>query len=113
MVDKSVDGKSDHLMRFIADKMRPEDVGLSSDILFFESRNAVNGTPRITYSKVYECNNFSVRWACANQQSLLCLLACSYKQVFWPSYYIIWLIESVSILNIDQASIIIGCDLKV
>ncbi|XP_073116731.1 plant cysteine oxidase 2 isoform X1 [Elaeis guineensis] len=42
------------------DKMRPEDVGLSSDLLFFKSRNAVNRAPRITYSTVYKCNNFSM-----------------------------------------------------
>ncbi|XP_038970548.1 uncharacterized protein LOC103697059 isoform X2 [Phoenix dactylifera] len=49
-----------HVLRLLLDKMRPEDVGLSSDILFFKSRNAVNGTPRITYSTVYKCNNFSM-----------------------------------------------------
>ncbi|XP_073116732.1 plant cysteine oxidase 2 isoform X2 [Elaeis guineensis] len=49
-----------HVLRLLLDKMRPEDVGLSSDLLFFKSRNAVNRAPRITYSTVYKCNNFSM-----------------------------------------------------
>lgn len=47
-------------LRLLLDKMRPEDVGLSSDILFFKARNAVKGTPRITYTTIYKCNNFSM-----------------------------------------------------
>ncbi|XP_039130788.1 plant cysteine oxidase 2-like [Dioscorea cayenensis subsp. rotundata] len=40
--------------------MTLEDVGLHSDQLFFMSKTTSNGTPRITYATVYQCNNFSM-----------------------------------------------------
>lgn len=42
------------------DKMRPEDVGLSRDLQFFKPKTVVQGTPRVTYTTIYECSNFSV-----------------------------------------------------
>ncbi|XP_062109834.1 plant cysteine oxidase 2-like [Humulus lupulus] len=45
----------------IIDKMKAEDVGLSSDIHFFNPTDAVKGTPqRVTYTTIYQCNNFSI-----------------------------------------------------
>lgn len=43
-----------------ADKMRPEDVGLSTDILFFREEDTSKKTSRITYATIYKCDNFSV-----------------------------------------------------
>ncbi|KAJ0982570.1 hypothetical protein J5N97_010825 [Dioscorea zingiberensis] len=47
-------------IRFLLDKMSLEDVGLSSDMLLFKSRSSSNGTPRITCTTVYKCDNFSL-----------------------------------------------------
>jgi hypothetical protein len=45
-----------------ADRMRPEDVGLSPDLSFFRARDATRGggTPTITHTTIYKCPNFSV-----------------------------------------------------
>jgi plant cysteine oxidase len=43
-----------------ADRMKPEDVGLSPDLKFFRSRDAAQGTPTITHTTIYNCPNFSV-----------------------------------------------------
>jgi cysteamine dioxygenase len=43
-----------------ADKMKPEDVGLSPDLKFFRARDAAQGTPTITHTTIYKCPNFSV-----------------------------------------------------
>ncbi|CAL9135594.1 unnamed protein product [Musa textilis] len=50
------------LIRFgsFSDKMRPEDVGLSTDLLFFKSKSSSRGTPRITYATICKCDNFSM-----------------------------------------------------
>ncbi|KAJ4781589.1 hypothetical protein LUZ62_065846 [Rhynchospora pubera] len=48
------------MLQQLLDKMRPEDVGLSTDLVFFKSKSASKGTPRITYTTIYKCNNFSM-----------------------------------------------------
>ncbi|PON31748.1 Cysteine oxygenase/2-aminoethanethiol dioxygenase [Parasponia andersonii] len=48
-------------LRLILDKMKAEDVGLSSDLQFFNPTNVVKGTPpRVTHTTIYECTNFSL-----------------------------------------------------
>ncbi|XVF30733.1 hypothetical protein REPUB_Repub16aG0083900 [Reevesia pubescens] len=44
----------------ILDKMKPEDVGLSRDLQFFKATGAVKGTPRVTTSTIYQCDEFSL-----------------------------------------------------
>ncbi|KAI6697019.1 hypothetical protein NL676_017138 [Syzygium grande] len=44
----------------ILDNMRPEDVGLSQDLQFFNPKSATKGTPRVTYTTIYKCDNFSL-----------------------------------------------------
>ncbi|MBA0716133.1 hypothetical protein Golax_014994 [Gossypium laxum] len=44
----------------IIDKMKPEDVGLSKNLQFFKPTGAVNGTPRVTYTTIYQCDQFSL-----------------------------------------------------
>ncbi|XWS57893.1 hypothetical protein CRYUN_Cryun09bG0212300 [Craigia yunnanensis] len=44
----------------ILDKMKPEDVGLSRDLEFFKAMGAVKGTPRVTYTTIYQCDEFSL-----------------------------------------------------
>ncbi|CAK9160404.1 unnamed protein product [Ilex paraguariensis] len=44
----------------ILDGMRPSDVGLSRDLQFFKPKSAVNGIPRVTYTTIYYCDNFSL-----------------------------------------------------
>ncbi|KAF7852256.1 hypothetical protein BT93_L5396 [Corymbia citriodora subsp. variegata] len=44
----------------ILDKMRPEDVGLSQDLQFFKSKSTTKGTPRVTNTNIYKCDNFSL-----------------------------------------------------
>ncbi|PIA54080.1 hypothetical protein AQUCO_00900570v1 [Aquilegia coerulea] len=44
----------------ILDNMKPEDVGLSSDLGFFNPRSAIKGTPSITYTTIYQCKTFSL-----------------------------------------------------
>ncbi|CAL9156498.1 unnamed protein product [Musa hybrid cultivar] len=48
------------MLKLLLDKMRPEDVGLSTDILFFKSKSSSSGTPRITYATIHQCDNFSM-----------------------------------------------------
>ncbi|CAL9764712.1 unnamed protein product [Musa acuminata subsp. burmannicoides] len=47
------------MLQLLLDKMRPEDVGLSTDILFFKAKSSSKGA-RITYSTIYKCRNFSM-----------------------------------------------------
>jgi hypothetical protein len=44
--------------------MKPEDVGLSSELQFFRPTNVLNGDSRVTYTTIYKCDSFSVRLAC-------------------------------------------------
>ncbi|CAK8533029.1 unnamed protein product [Lathyrus sativus] len=44
----------------ILDNMKPEDVGLSKEIQFFKAENIVKENPRVTYSTIYKCDNFSL-----------------------------------------------------
>lgn len=44
----------------ILDNMRPEDVGLSSKLPFFKATDTVKGTPRVTYTTMYQCQEFSI-----------------------------------------------------
>ncbi|EOY10512.1 Uncharacterized protein TCM_025853 isoform 2 [Theobroma cacao] len=44
----------------ILDRMKPEDVGLSKNLQFFKARGAVTGTPRVTYTTIYQCDEFSL-----------------------------------------------------
>ncbi|KAJ7971944.1 plant cysteine oxidase 2-like [Quillaja saponaria] len=43
----------------IIDNMKPEDVGLSRDLQFFKPGNTIKGNPRVTYTTIYTCDNFS------------------------------------------------------
>ncbi|OVA16440.1 Cysteamine dioxygenase [Macleaya cordata] len=47
-------------LRHILDNMTPEDVGLSTDLLFFKSSGVAKGTPSITYTTIYKCEKFSM-----------------------------------------------------
>ncbi|KAL2492856.1 Plant cysteine oxidase 2 [Abeliophyllum distichum] len=45
----------------ILDVMRPEDVGLSKDLQFFQPKSVVvEGNPRVAYATIYGCHNFSL-----------------------------------------------------
>ncbi|MED6145325.1 hypothetical protein PIB30_024078 [Stylosanthes scabra] len=44
----------------ILDNMKPEDVGLSKDLPFFNPENVVKDNPRVTYTTIYKCDNFSL-----------------------------------------------------
>ncbi|TXG66393.1 hypothetical protein EZV62_007668 [Acer yangbiense] len=44
----------------ILDNMQPEDVGLSSRLQFFNPKDKVKGTPIVTHTTIYKCNNFSL-----------------------------------------------------
>nr|GMD44884.1 plant cysteine oxidase 2-like [Ipomoea batatas] len=44
----------------ILDGMTPEDVGLSSNLQFFQPKTKVEGNPRVTFTTIYNCNNFSL-----------------------------------------------------
>ncbi|MQM09606.1 hypothetical protein Taro_042488 [Colocasia esculenta] len=48
------------MLQQLLDKMRPEDVDLSADIPFFRARSTDRGTPRISYTTIYQCKNFSM-----------------------------------------------------
>uniref|UniRef100_A0A8R7UDF7 cysteine dioxygenase n=1 Tax=Triticum urartu TaxID=4572 RepID=A0A8R7UDF7_TRIUA len=49
------------LLRAMLDKMRPEDVGLSSNMPFFRNREAATeGTPTITHTTIYKSEKFSM-----------------------------------------------------
>ncbi|KAG9452079.1 hypothetical protein H6P81_004983 [Aristolochia fimbriata] len=47
-------------LKLLLDNMKPEDVGLSRDLLFFTGKDSVEGTPTITYTTIYKCENFSL-----------------------------------------------------
>lgn len=49
-----------HFLMFV-DDMKPEDVGLSRELQFFKPTNVVKGESRVSYTTVYQCDNFSVR----------------------------------------------------
>ncbi|XP_065851778.1 plant cysteine oxidase 2-like [Euphorbia lathyris] len=44
----------------IIDKMKPEDVGLSSQLQFFKPKPIVTGTPRVSTTTIYKCGEFSL-----------------------------------------------------
>lgn len=44
----------------ILDGMKPEDVGLSSDLQFFKPNFPIKSKPRVTYTTIYKCQNFSL-----------------------------------------------------
>ncbi|XP_050370774.1 plant cysteine oxidase 1-like [Argentina anserina] len=44
----------------ILDKIKPEDVGLSSNLPFFKPETKVKGNLRVTYTTIYKCSNFSL-----------------------------------------------------
>lgn len=49
------------ILRQIIDAMQPEDVGLSSELQFFNPvSGAANGVRRVTQTTIYMCNNFSL-----------------------------------------------------
>jgi cysteamine dioxygenase len=48
------------LLRAMLDRMRPEDVGLSSGLKFFRARGAAQGTPTIRHTTIYKSENFSM-----------------------------------------------------
>lgn len=43
--------------------MKPEDVGLSKDLQFFKPESIFKENPRVTYTTIYKCDNFSVSLA--------------------------------------------------
>ncbi|WCJ43578.1 hypothetical protein M5689_024310 [Euphorbia peplus] len=49
-----------HRLSHILDNMKPEDVGLSSQMQFFKPKPVVNGTPRVTTTTIYKCGEFSL-----------------------------------------------------
>ncbi|KAE9465745.1 hypothetical protein C3L33_02356, partial [Rhododendron williamsianum] len=51
-------------MCHILDCMTPEDVGLCKDLPFFQPKSHAKGIPRVTYTTIYQCKNFSVRFQC-------------------------------------------------
>ncbi|XP_027359364.1 plant cysteine oxidase 2-like [Abrus precatorius] len=44
----------------ILDNMKPEDVGLRSDLQFFKPENIVKENQRVTYTTIHRCENFSL-----------------------------------------------------
>ncbi|KAK7267019.1 hypothetical protein RIF29_19683 [Crotalaria pallida] len=44
----------------ILDNMKPEDVGLSKNLQFFKPDSIVKENPRVTYTTIYQCDNFSL-----------------------------------------------------
>lgn len=44
----------------VLDNMKPEDVGLSMDLQFFQPRSSFKGSPRVTCTTIYKCKNFSL-----------------------------------------------------
>ncbi|KMT11293.1 hypothetical protein BVRB_5g109770 [Beta vulgaris subsp. vulgaris] len=44
----------------ILDSLRPEDFGLSKDLQFFKPGGSVKRNPRVTYTTVYKCRQFSL-----------------------------------------------------
>ncbi|KAF7801445.1 plant cysteine oxidase 2-like [Senna tora] len=52
--------QSVHKLCHILDNMKPEDVGLSRDLRFFNPENMAKENPRVTYTTIYKCDNFSL-----------------------------------------------------
>ncbi|KAL2481806.1 Plant cysteine oxidase 1 [Abeliophyllum distichum] len=44
----------------ILDGMKPEDVGLSRDLQFFNPKEVVEGSARVSYATIYQCESFSI-----------------------------------------------------
>ncbi|XP_028766908.1 plant cysteine oxidase 2 [Neltuma alba] len=44
----------------ILDAVEPEDFGLSSELQFFKPGNVFKENPRVTYTTIYQCDNFSL-----------------------------------------------------
>ncbi|KAI4350320.1 hypothetical protein L6164_004787 [Bauhinia variegata] len=44
----------------ILDHMKPEDVGLSRELQFFKPGNMLKENPRVAYTTIYKCTNFSL-----------------------------------------------------
>lgn len=49
-----------HKLCHILDNMKPEDVGLSKDLQFFKPESIFKENPRVTYTTIYKCDNFSL-----------------------------------------------------
>ncbi|KAL8132208.1 hypothetical protein AgCh_007920 [Apium graveolens] len=47
-------------LRLILDSMVPEDVGLSPEIKFFNPSNAPEEVPKVGYTSIYQCKNYSL-----------------------------------------------------
>lgn len=47
-------------LQILLDKMKPEDVGLSTEIVFFQDRSTARKPPAITFTKIYSCDSFSM-----------------------------------------------------
>uniref|UniRef100_A0ACD5W7X6 Uncharacterized protein n=1 Tax=Avena sativa TaxID=4498 RepID=A0ACD5W7X6_AVESA len=60
-----------HLLRAILDRMRPEDVGLSSDMAFFRTSNVAQRNPTITHTTIYKSENFSMVILCLPQNAVI------------------------------------------
>ncbi|XP_010530540.1 PREDICTED: plant cysteine oxidase 2-like [Tarenaya hassleriana] len=48
------------MLTAILDDIKPEDVGLSKELQFFKASKVPKGTPRVTYTTIYQCNQFSL-----------------------------------------------------
>ncbi|XP_022868176.1 plant cysteine oxidase 2-like [Olea europaea var. sylvestris] len=44
----------------ILDGMKPEDVGLSMNLQFFKPKDVAEGSSRVTFTTIYQCENFSL-----------------------------------------------------
>ncbi|KAL1338588.1 hypothetical protein HN51_033209 [Arachis hypogaea] len=49
-----------HKLSCILDTLKPEDLGLSKDLPFFNPENPIKDNPRVTYTTIYQCDNFSL-----------------------------------------------------
>lgn len=47
-------------LQMFLDRMKPEDFGLSTDLEFFKATSPEIGSPTITYSTIYNCDDFSM-----------------------------------------------------
>ncbi|PKU66587.1 plant cysteine oxidase 2 [Dendrobium catenatum] len=52
--------KDVQMLQLVLDKLKPEDVGLSTDLPFFKDRSTAKETPAITYTHIYNCDKFSM-----------------------------------------------------
>lgn len=57
----SYHGANSNLWDHVSDGMKPQDVGLSKDLQFFNPSGEIEGTPRVTSATIYKCNNFEVQ----------------------------------------------------